>query len=71
MLTEQKELNKALGHSLKLARESCALPQRLAAKKLGVTHTFLSAIENGRVTTSIELVCLAERVYGKKVLRVE
>lgn len=71
MSPRQHEINTAVGVSLKLGREARKLPQRAAAKKLGITSTYLSALENGRVTASVELIVKAEKLYGKEVLRVE
>ena len=70
MLIEQKDRNRALGKALADARVSLKWPQTLASKKLGITSTYLSALENGRVTASLELVAKAERLYGAKILEV-
>lgn len=71
MSPRQHGLNVSIGLSLKTGRENKKLPQRVAAKKLGITNTYLSALENGRVTASVELIVKAEKLYGKEVLRVE
>lgn len=71
MIPRQKEINRAVGLALRSGREKKVMPQTTAAKKLRITSTYLSALENGRVTASIELIAKAEKLYGTEIFHVD
>lgn len=58
----EKELQK-IGHRIKLLRIENKISQKVLAKKLCISQTHLSNIENGRVMLSLKALLKLKRIF--------
>lgn len=65
---EKEDLNFNVGYRLKIAREEKELKGYSVARKLGVTNAYISQMENGKRSVSLENLLKFSQLYDKDVV---
>lgn len=65
---EKEDLNLNVGYRLKIAREEKELKGYSVARKLGVTNAYISQMENGKRSVSLENLLKFSQLYDKDVV---
>lgn len=65
---EKEDLNFNVGYRLKIAREEKELKGYSVARKLGVTNAYISQMENGKRSVSLENLLKFSQLYEKDVV---
>lgn len=65
---KKEDLNNNVGFRLKLAREEKELKGYTVARKLGVTNAYISQMENGKRSVSLENLLKFSQLYDKDVI---
>jgi transcriptional regulator with XRE-family HTH domain len=65
---EKEDLNFNVGYRLKIAREEKELKGYSVARKLGVTNAYISQMENGKRSVSLENLLKFSQLYDKEVV---
>ena len=65
---EKNIINENVGYRLKIAREEKELKGYSVARKLGVTNAYISQMENGKRSVSLENLIKFSQIYEKDVV---
>lgn len=65
---DKEKINNNIGFRLKLAREEKELKGYSVARKLGVTNAYISQMENGKRSVSLENLLKFSQLYEKDVV---
>ena len=65
---EKEDINSNVGYRLKLARQEKELKGYSVARKLDITNAYLSQMENGKRSVSLENLIKFAQIYEKDVV---